>query len=215
VENICRDDTLKETDMFENLPAAQKFAIKMSGGCDSSLVAYLLAKHSIDNSLNLIVYPIIILQYDSPWQLDAVTDIINFIQSKTGFTFANTLTYVQNEGDKKIDIMRAFEAELTGDKTVDYVISGSNHIPKDANFSSASYTPQDRLGTFQELWDGNIYTPIMNNDKKDIADLYVQHNLMDTLFPITKSCVQDTSTAYAHCGNCWWCDERQWAFGKL
>jgi hypothetical protein len=201
--------------MFDNLPSYKKFGIKMSGGCDSSLVAYLLAKHSIDNSLNLTVYPITILQHDSDWHLDAITDIINFIQAETGFTFANTLTYAQNAGDKKIDIMRNFEAELIGDGTVDYVISGSTHIPKDPNFSSAFYAPQDRSGTFQELWDGNIYTPIANNDKKDTADLYAQYNLMDTLFPITKSCIKDTSTAYAHCGNCWWCDERKWAFGKL
>lgn len=54
------------------------------------------------------------------------------------------------------------------------------------------------------------YAPLKNLNKKDIAELYQQHNIMD-LFDLTRSCVVSPQ----HCGQCWWCAERVWAFGKL
>ena len=55
----------------------------------------------------------------------------------------------------------------------------------------------------------------INMDKKDLALIYKEHNLLSTLFPITRSCVTETMNFDAHCGECWWCKERIWAFGKL
>jgi 7-cyano-7-deazaguanine synthase in queuosine biosynthesis len=60
------------------------------------------------------------------------------------------------------------------------------------------------------------YRPFANLDKKGIAELYEHFNLMDTLFPITKSCEAKTyDWTTPHCGTCWWCHERQWGFGRL
>ena len=52
-------------------------------------------------------------------------------------------------------------------------------------------------------------------DKKDIARLYEEEGILDDLFPLTRSCENDDTLDY-HCGFCWWCDERKWAFnGRL
>ena len=50
--------------------------------------------------------------------------------------------------------------------------------------------------------------------KKDIANLYIEHNLLEKLFPITTSC-ESLDNVTEHCGECWWCKERQWAFNRL
>ena len=62
-----------------------------------------------------------------------------------------------------------------------------------------------------ELHEFGEIRPFFNLDKRQIAELYKQHNLLDTLFPLTVSCI----TEITHCGECWFCKERIWGFGKL
>lgn len=68
------------------------------------------------------------------------------------------------------------------------------------------------------------YTPWANSDKLKIAEMYKEANLLDELYPITRSCEYDPTSNYfkniknpgiGHCGKCWWCEERKWAFGTL
>lgn len=54
--------------------------------------------------------------------------------------------------------------------------------------------------------------PYTNHNKRDLAQLYREHGLMDTLFPLTRSCGEP---GLDHCGACWSCEERLWAFGRL
>lgn len=60
---------------------------------------------------------------------------------------------------------------------------------------------------------GIFYLPFVNETKKKIAEIY---KLLDveSLYSITRSCESLTLTT-GHCGTCWWCKERIWAFGKL
>jgi 7-cyano-7-deazaguanine synthase in queuosine biosynthesis len=58
-------------------------------------------------------------------------------------------------------------------------------------------------------------TPFTNINKKRIADLYKELGLIESLFPLTRSCEVKYRLDYLdHCGECWWCKEREWAFGK-
>jgi hypothetical protein len=69
------------------------------------------------------------------------------------------------------------------------------------------------------------YSPWANIDKKIVASMYKEENLIETLFSITRSCEYDPTHHYfienvkdpgtGHCGECWWCEERYWAFGRL
>ena len=49
--------------MFENLPNVTRIGIKMSGGADSSLLAYLLAKYIAHSKLDIELFPIIIIDW--------------------------------------------------------------------------------------------------------------------------------------------------------
>lgn len=62
--------------------------------------------------------------------------------------------------------------------------------------------------------DSRAYIPLFNNNKKDIAKLYRHFDLEKTLLPVTRSCENDEHVN-GHCGTCWWCQERLWAFGEL
>ena len=66
---------------------------------------------------------------------------------------------------------------------------------------------------------GFFYTPFTNIDKRKIAEVY-QDLELDDLFNITRSCEFDPTIdpfdpGMGHCGRCWWCQEREWAFGGL
>lgn len=66
------------------------------------------------------------------------------------------------------------------------------------------------------------YFPFWNIDKKRIAQLYTEADILP-LFNLTSSCEwihgfphrPDINPQVDHCGKCWWCQERMWAFGKL
>ena len=62
--------------------------------------------------------------------------------------------------------------------------------------------------------DNRTYVPFRNHNKQDIAGLYRLLDLEKTLLLITRSC-EDDDHPDSHCGKCWWCQERIWAFGSL
>ena len=60
-----------------------------------------------------------------------------------------------------------------------------------------------------------LYQPFVNVDKKFVAGVYREHNLMESLYPYTSSCVgseEDTNYFIKGCGKCFWCNEKKWAF---
>ncbi len=56
--------------------------------------------------------------------------------------------------------------------------------------------------------------PFFNLTKKELAVVYKEKELLNNLFPLTRSC-EKIGTVIGHCGECWWCEERKWAFEKL
>ena len=199
--------------MFENLPNVTRIGIKMSGGADSSLLAYLLAKYIAHSKLDIELFPIIIIEKSAPFQEQFVKSVIKFIEQEIDFKFKKSFVYTHEIGGDKIQLMREIEATLFDSNLLDCIVSGTTHEPRQG--FSAEGGPDDlRVGNFQQIW-GSIYTPFINMDKKDLALIYKEHNLLSTLFPITRSCVTETMNFDAHCGECWWCKERIWAFGKL
>ena len=65
--------------MFENLPNVNRVGIKMSGGADSSLLAYLLAKYIAHSKLDIELFPIIIIEKSAPFQEQFVKSVIQFL----------------------------------------------------------------------------------------------------------------------------------------
>jgi len=59
--------------------------------------------------------------------------------------------------------------------------------------------------------------------------MYKELNLLDSLFPITRSCEYDIywqtnseewkkdvpDPGIGHCNKCWWCKERKWGFNNV
>jgi hypothetical protein len=75
--------------------------------------------------------------------------------------------------------------------------------------------------------DWNMITPFVHYDKRMVAKTYRDYGVMNTLFPLTYSCEEADCLLkqplgmrrgfqeYTHCGQCWFCLERTFGFGRL
>lgn len=81
------------------------------------------------------------------------------------------------------------------------------------DFSSVPLTTDGRVVDELKI-DERAYIPFFNYNKKGIARLYRALNIEDKLLPVTRSCENDNHVG-SHCGTCWWCRERRWAFGYV
>jgi hypothetical protein len=64
----------------------------------------------------------------------------------------------------------------------------------------------------------NVYQPFLNVNKRFVAGVFKENNLMDDLYPITRSCVgspSQTNNFTKWCWQCFWCYEKDWAFNEV
>ena len=82
-------------------------------------------------------------------------------------------------------------------------------------YAHCEATNQETFPLSMPDWLTNIYQAYVNVDKKFVAGVYQENNLMETLFPLTGSCVgtaRQTDNFKHECGKCFWCYEKSWAF---
>ena len=101
------------------------------------------------------------------------------------------------------------------DGFIDIIYTGLTSNPDvELKYDDTKISSRNRESKSKDtLDDNNFYAPFINHDKKKIAEIYDKFNLLDSLFPLTYSCVN--SKTIIHCDNCWWCEERKWAFKRL
>lgn len=211
--------------------------IWLSGGADSALLCYLLAKQIMRDQLPLQIQPITV-DYKRPFKFIAgnVQQQIEKLLSANGI-FKEHLVYNPPEGiawsvQELADQFHKLNEKHVRENTFQLLYSGittnppidiqenfnwgvladveakrGHGVPKQKYRHVVTETA-DRIYEFYEL------KPFFDLTKKDIAELYCNLEILDQLFPVTRSC-EDLTTVEGHCGNCWWCEERQWAFGKL
>jgi len=86
-------------------------------------------------------------------------------------------------------------------------------IPEGTDCSSPALTIDGQYKS-RLAQDSRVYNPMINYTKHGIASLYKALDIETELFPFTRSCETDEHI-FGHCGTCWWCKERHWAFGYL
>ena len=205
-------------------------AIWFSGGADSSILCYLLAKHIKDNQLDYKIQPVTVLKRIGD---TAHLNVLNFIKEKLDCADLFLDIIVHNTSSKQEYDDSFFNVRLdhVTNGLYNYIYSGINQSPDTEAYTNGwkmAQEVQDIRGSMItklkilcgviEL-DGVDYEfgdirPFVNLDKKQIADLYKQHNLLDSLFPLTNSCGYH-GPVNSHCETCWFCRERLWAFGKF
>jgi 7-cyano-7-deazaguanine synthase in queuosine biosynthesis len=198
--------------------------IMVSGGVDSAILLYYLMKHSKDK--------IHIFSYNSP-RFNVTNHRVNIsvaiqvveacIKLTDNTNIEHHISYCKN--------LFVMPKQFIEEKRIKIVYGGVTSIPPKKvldTFKLRSLELDNRDPNVERdvlSSDGIWYAPWTNIDKKIIASMYKEENLIETLFSITRSCAYEPTLHWfrdhakdpglGHCGICWWCEEREWAFGRL
>jgi len=228
IENTCHPVTI---DLPEHVKTV---LIKMSGGADSSLLAYLLAIYKKEHRPDLKYYVMTVDNKQKLYQSKKAKQVMAWITAQTGVTFENHFVSECDSDIEYEDAIEALQIKVLSQIKYDASFQGITMNPNTSDFTpikndanperDAQTEPQKEIYPFSNPTRIH-YWPFINVHKKGLAEIYQKYNLMDTLFPITRSCegiIGATNwphtkppTLDEHCGECWWCAERLWGFGKL
>jgi 7-cyano-7-deazaguanine synthase in queuosine biosynthesis len=186
--------------------------ISCSGGTDSSLLLYLLMANckdtihvfTLSNNLkgrsNAIIVPKVI---EKCIQLTGNINVVHYSW------------YAETQSK---ETLFDFQYNMIKNKTIKHLFYAvTANPPKDVIFQSGAGEIDLRDPSIlrdEVTNDGHFFMPFINKDKKTIAQIYRDLDLMTTLFPVTRSCEETGKIEYYHhCEKCWWCEERRWGFG--
>lgn len=206
--------THPQDDIIIDLPDSVKnVGIKMSGGADSTLIAYMLSKYVTEERNDIRIFPITIVNPDKPYQEIFVKNIIKFLQNEFGNIYASHCVEFSESKHVHQLMQNNFLAKLYETNVIDCHFFGVTKNPPSEIFEDFAGIPpvDNRTGNLPKYFDKS-YRPLAKIDKKGVAELYQQFNLLETLFPITRSCEEKTLDFTVHCKGCWHCEERIWGF---
>ena len=236
---MLKVNTEQKEFVFDFDPTVKDIGIKMSGGTDSSIIAYMLSlyKKKYKPDLNLHV-----ITMDHPlkaFQVKFAKQVMSWLENEFDFKFASHTTGVGKANghyanEQLVLLEKSYKennlyAHFMGQTTNPIDYQENETLVKEWDWRSEERDVEMRgklegteyVNSEFEEWqkDDGIhyrgYYPLLFVDKKCVAELYDYFGIMNTLFPITRSCEQETTDFSQHCGECWWCAEREYGFGQL
>jgi len=198
--------------------------IWMSGGADSSMLTYLLAKKIKENDLNIKIQPLSVRR-GRPNNPIYAGNVIDWIENSLDIEMNEHIVYypdILDEYQREIKEFWDRDDENFRNGLFQILYSGITRNPP----VDDKTIPPNKERSRDEDADRPLKTtngiryyinPFFDIHKKQLAKLYEEYDLVDTLFPITYSCEgtpEQTKTHTQHCEKCWWCRERFWAFGR-
>ena len=207
--------------IIEEDKTVKTIGLKISGGADSAIIAYILSKFVVEEHPLIKILPITTTLEGKPYQLIYAKRVIEFLKNEFGNIF---LEHQTNHAENSTVYDSKQKELVQGCKTTyDFKILYSGitaNPPKEIYKQWLPHTgPADnRDGKTFPTTRGTSRLPLVNIDKKGVAELYNTLGVMDTLFPITRSCEalakDEEYHIEKHCEICWWCRERYYGFGR-
>jgi predicted PP-loop superfamily ATPase len=205
--------------------------VAVSGGADSALLLYILMKN-ITAPITIVSCGNGLTNNQEPMNALKITNELIKLTGKNNINF--TTHWAENKqlnsafqkellvDTLKLDVMYfGFTRPPPKDEIVDFDIQNVAAAGgTDKGLTRQTYFPvgSDLVSIFGTKAQGitlpiSVFAPFININKKEIAKLYKILNI-EYLYSMTRSC-ESLTVIDAHCGKCWWCKERVWAFGKL
>lgn len=185
-----------------------KIGVQVSGGADSAITLYKIAKSLPEKSIIPISYSDPNAAYNIPlMNAPAVVEYCKVKFKNISDHIIIPITY--EHWREKSKIMRSLNIELGAKGVIDFLVSGRTAIPP----GMSSENRPERVNDFnvwqdEDLYGKRLYKPFTGIDKKQIWKFYQEEGVED-LWDLTGSCVR----TYPACGECWWCKEREYARG--
>lgn len=179
---------------------AKKITVLVSGGIDSTILLYLLAKEIRENDLDVQLDTV---SFRSIVNAQSIRQVIKYIED----AWSIRITYNPSAKNKWIREVVSDVFEVCGS---DYVYTGCNLVVTD-KFTPTRYITNDTPPVRGEPLNERHIRPFIGYDKVKIVELYLEHNLLD-LLQMTYSCGH---SPVQECGECYFCTEKIWATKQL
>lgn len=229
------------TDFIENeyTPAGKhkdRIMVEVSGGADSSLLTWLLVDEIKRNRWTTQVQPVVVRRakanhpkgayraMDKIQELHGGNVLLPLIETipdveADGYDEGKYFNALKFDGLKEGKWQECYNGTTLMPSMEDLKEnfkdqSGLGMLDKRGNDVETKTTHYKNLGNFEY----SLKLPFYKITKKELAEIYKEKGLTDTLYPFTRSCEsldKELWESLEHCGKCWWCEERLWAFGRL
>ena len=232
----------RTVDLHPDNPKEILFSI--SGGTDSASLLYLTCKHFPKMKIR----PYNMLDINHPFDTECARDVLSWMRANFPNQQIEKLeTYPFDDLDpdfeeeaKKImkekpghytalrGVVKILKCKIIhGELGVKYPglrkVTGMSRNPSFEDMKNYSSNHlfdlrEHRRDPEKETTIGTLNQPYINVDKKFVAGIFKENNLMDSLFKFTGSCVGGgdiTNNFTEPCRECWWCHEKRWAFGTF
>lgn len=179
---------------------AKKITVLVSGGIDSTILLYLLAKevseqHN-DIEINVVSFRSAVVNPER------VQRIVSYIEQR----WSINITYGKSAPS---GLIREVVSNVLEVYQSDVVYTGCNLVVTD-QFTPTKYILNDTPPVRGEPLNERHIRPFISYDKVKIVELYLEHNLLE-LLQMTHSC----GLTSEECGECYFCTEKIWATKKL
>jgi hypothetical protein len=191
--------SFKKTITIE-LPKVKRVGVLVSGGADSAILLYILAKLNLENGSPCELIPFTVPKTDGAivfarGVVDHVNQALNCNLPQTTVVGDPTLHHSQQVSSGREEAFDNYD--------VDIIVYGSQQTPpKDELLVDWEYPIRP-----DQIHYSIAYCPFALVDKRHTIDLYRIFNKMD-LLAVTHSCTEKPS---GRCGKCLYCQERAWA----
>lgn len=189
-----------------------KLGIALSGGADSAIVLYALMAGGADE---IHVYTCSSKEKNRRGPRYAM-DVIDKCCDLTGYT--NVFHHIYQTPKQTLPALIDPLSKFIIQHRLDHMYTGITALPPDDAPNDIAFRSSERgfrdPNEIKEVYNGKWYRPLYNINKQEVANLYEEFGVMDSLFPVTRSC-ESLTLLDGHCGQCWWCEERLWGFGNL
>ena len=226
-------------DKIASLPIGEYIGMKLSGGADSSILYYALCKHIKDNNLDT---KIIVVTLDTDFKnlyIAGANRVIGIVKDLTGIEPYEHFTVTVPHSDENYTNGQAelvakakekygdleFFTGLTKNPPAhemrDYFIENASKHGLDFSRIEKHLDVIDTERDDISHSDQNPYRVFGATDKKGTASAYEELGMMEKLYPYTFSCenapyeLLDEKGNHMHCGECFFCLERYWGFGRI
>ena len=203
-----------------NLPLARKMnyeinklGVYLSGGLDSAaLLCLILAElQATNNQDNYLVHCFIIDKNEGQAQhaLNVIKEAERIFDVNINFDMYNN---EPNDYTKPGRISNTVYKKISDQYTGMMFYQGLNDIPSaDIKTFNSTFEGYKNLTEHSSLSNKPAHFPFLKLHKPQILDIFYKLNC-ESVIQYTQSCTRKPS---GQCGECYWCEERSWAFNML
>ena len=202
----------------------------VSGGLDSALGLFLLARELKEIGSKIKIHPITYIMDPAykPSQESYLKNVIPAVRNLSGYKYIMDTQFVFLSDADSRPVKKDAKMRTTNEKFIAtrhlsaLYISDTLNPPEEVrsqwdNDNSRSTWRDAALPSVEVHGSIAFVKPIVKLTKHDVVKIYKELNLLDSLASLTVSCDETINGIEFHnrsfpCGDCWWCRERRWGF---